>query len=425
MDHAQLRAPVPDGEPANSPVRRVLVVEDSAVERRVLRARLERRGYAVSEAADGRAAAALLAREHVPLVLCDWMMPGMDGPALCRWIRRARGGDDRPYTYIILLTGRTGEDSVAEGLEAGADDFLSKPVGAGELNARLKSGWRVVTMQAGLLAERRALARANDALRATQARIERDLLAAAELQRGVIPPAEACCAGLRIAAAYRPAGHVGGDHIGYLAGEAGTVAAFSIDVSGHGVASALETVRLAELLRPGAAVEEGRLALTGADGLRSPGPVVGDLNALSLGRDHTDIYFTIAYAVLDPATGAGRLCRAGHAEPMILRADGRVEVLSGQGGPPVGLVPVAGYRDLPFTLGRGDRLLLHSDGLTEAARPDGSLLEAAGLARHLAACGAHPTGALLPALIARVARETGPAFEDDVSALLVERPVEG
>lgn len=401
---------------------RVLVVDDSRLQRRLLRARLEARGYEVAEAGDGTAAARLLSDDPVPLVICDWMMPGMDGPALCRWLRHRLTRDDRPYTYVILLTAKDAQADIAAGLAAGADDFLSKPVSEGELAARLASGARVVGMQARLLHQSAALSRAYDELKAAHERMEQDLGAAARLQRAAEPPALAERSGFAIAAAYRPAGHVGGDHIGHFEGPGRQIGAFSIDVSGHGVASALETVRLAELMRPGGEGEATRLPVAGPAGLGDPHSVIAALNALHLEQSREDLYFTMAYAVIEAETGHGRLCRAGHAEPLILRRDGRVETLSHGGGPPVGLLPYERFESVAFRLDPGDRLLLHSDGLTETAGPDGEMLDSAGLARHLAACRCLATGELLPALVAAVAAETG-GFADDVSALLIEAPL--
>lgn len=413
----------PAGGPAAAARRDILLVDDSGVERHLLRARLERQGYTVIEASNGEEAADLLAERHIPLVLTDWMMPGLSGPELCRRLRAGHGGPDRPYTYIVLLTARDGPEAIAEGLDAGADDFLSKPVTAGELAARLAAGLRVLDMQARARAQAAALARAYDALSKVHRRMERDLEAAAEMQRGALPEQDMRVAGFRVASLYLPAGHVGGDHLGHVTAGSGRLAAFSVDVSGHGVASALETVRLAELLRPGADAKGGRIRLRGPHGFDPPHEIVARLNALSLERERSDLYFTTAMVTLDAARETGLLCRAGHPEPLILRASGAVEVLRTGGGPPVGLLPVEDYRSEAFRFGRADRLLLYTDGLSEVARRDGSLLDTQGLAGHLAACADLPAPALLAALAERVrAEQGGRALEDDASALLIEAP---
>lgn len=125
-------------------IRDVLVVDDSRLQRRILKAMLSRWGFRVREAASGGEALALC-RGHPPdLVLSDWMMPGMTGLAFCRAFRAERV---EGYGYFILLTSKGEKDEVAEGLDAGADDFLTKPVDMDELTARLRVAERVLALQ--------------------------------------------------------------------------------------------------------------------------------------------------------------------------------------------------------------------------------------------------------------------------------------
>ena len=123
---------------------KVLIAEDHAVSRRILSVLLEKLGYEVLVAANGREAWDLFQRENVSLVLTDWMMPGMDGPTLCRMIREEKR---RKYTYIILLTVLTGKGSNLEAMTAGADDFLTKPHDPELLAARLRVAERILGLQ--------------------------------------------------------------------------------------------------------------------------------------------------------------------------------------------------------------------------------------------------------------------------------------
>ena len=128
---------------------RVLLAEDEAVSRRLLEATLSRFGYEVLTVDDGLQAWEQLNSERPPLLaLLDWSMPGLDGPEICRRIRSRPGGHG--YTYMLLVTARAAKQDVVEGLSAGADDFISKPVDAAELRARLRVGERIVRLEQDL-----------------------------------------------------------------------------------------------------------------------------------------------------------------------------------------------------------------------------------------------------------------------------------
>ena len=132
----------------------ILVVDDDATTRARLAFLLRRNGFKVELAEDGERAWAILDRHHFPLILTDWAMPRVDGLSLCSRIRAAHFSE---YTYIILLTGHTEKSEVARGLEAGADDYITKPFDSGELLARLQVGTRILTMQAQMKSQQRQL----------------------------------------------------------------------------------------------------------------------------------------------------------------------------------------------------------------------------------------------------------------------------
>jgi diguanylate cyclase (GGDEF)-like protein len=135
---------------------RILIADDDPVSRRLLEGTLVRLGHAVVVVADGHEAVTALLRSDGPrLAILDWMMPGADGLAVCRAIRQG----DAPYVYVILLTSRDRREDMVDGLDAGADDFLTKPFDAVELRARLRSGGRVLELQEGLLQAQEALRR--------------------------------------------------------------------------------------------------------------------------------------------------------------------------------------------------------------------------------------------------------------------------
>ncbi len=134
---------------------RVLLAEDDSVLRRLLESLLGKWGYEVVAAQDGAEAWKLLQAQDAPrLALLDWMMPGMDGVEVCRAARRRVA---QPYTYILLLTARDNKRDVVDGLESGADDYLSKPFHPQELEVRLRVGKRILELEDSLVAAREAM----------------------------------------------------------------------------------------------------------------------------------------------------------------------------------------------------------------------------------------------------------------------------
>jgi len=134
---------------------RVLIADDDAVCRRLLEAFLARWGYQVSVASNGQEALEILQEPDSPRVaILDWMMPGLDGVEICRELRKL---PREPYTYVLLLTTKGLKQDVVAGLNAGADDYLTKPFDAHELRARLRAGCRIVELQEQLVLAREAL----------------------------------------------------------------------------------------------------------------------------------------------------------------------------------------------------------------------------------------------------------------------------
>jgi CheY-like chemotaxis protein len=126
------------------------LAEDDEVSRAVVSAQLKQFGHEVVAARDGNEALRLIAQPNSPLMMIlDWMMPGIDGVQLCRSIRARTG---QPYVYILLLTAKSTREDVVTALDAGADDFLTKPAVAEELRARVQAGGRILELQAALAA---------------------------------------------------------------------------------------------------------------------------------------------------------------------------------------------------------------------------------------------------------------------------------
>jgi two-component system cell cycle response regulator len=136
--------PLPHPPEAVPETRRVLLAEDDPVARMLTARLLKRAGYEVVAVADGGAALEALRGSFFPVVLTDWEMPVLDGLGV---VAAVRSGDWPGYIFTILLTGRDSRESVLAGLEAGADDYLTKPVDEAELLARMKTGWRIAELE--------------------------------------------------------------------------------------------------------------------------------------------------------------------------------------------------------------------------------------------------------------------------------------
>ncbi|MBW0158432.1 PP2C family protein-serine/threonine phosphatase [Sedimentimonas flavescens] len=403
---------------ADAAPRRVLVVDDSRMQRRILSAQLARSGYEVIEAGNAEEALAICAEAEPDIVLSDWMMPGMSGLDFCRAFRAM---PRKGYGYFVLLTSKTDKNEVAQGLESGADDFLAKPISGEELRARLSAGERILTMERQLQEKNRLLSSALGELQGLYDVIDRDLTEACKLQQSLVRERFRSFGTAQVSLMLRPSGHVGGDLVGFFPINAHRVALFGMDVAGHGITSALMTARLAGYLS--GATPEQNIALVPASyghcDARPPAELAAYLNRLVLAEMQTDSYFTLIYADVDLVSGRVELVQAGHPYPAIQRASGAVEYL-GDGGLPVGLIEGAEYETVTARLNPGDRLFLMSDGITEAADADANLLGEEGLAKIIEAAAGLRGEAFLNAVYEKIDRFAGGVLADDVSGVLFE-----
>jgi phosphoserine phosphatase RsbU/P len=399
--------------------RPVLVVDDSKAQRRILQMQLTRWGYEVSEAASGEEALALCQAKHFDIILSDWMMPGMSGLEFCKLFRAL---PREAYGYFVLLTSKSEKAEIADGLEHGADDFVSKPVNADELRARLRSGTRILSMQDELVEKNRLVSSTLGKLQDMYDSLDRDLIEARKLQQTLVRDRFRDFGAGTAALMLRPSGHVGGDLVGSFVIDDDRIAVYAVDVSGHGVASAMMTARLAGLLSGGSADQNIALKTT-PDGHKDawqPADVAARLNRMMLEDIQVDQYFTLAYAEINLLTGAACLVQAGHPHPVLLHKNGHIEEL-GAGGLPIGLIAEASFQQIAFTLHPGDRLFLVSDGVTECPNPMGEELGAQGMIALLRQNQQLESPQLLEALLWDLnSFAGGQDLPDDVSGLIFD-----
>ncbi len=401
-------------------VRRVLVVDDSRAQRRTLALMLRRWGYEVEEAEDARIGLEKCDSFVPDLILSDWMMPGMTGIEFCRAFRQIKRDS---YGYFILLTSKTEKSAVASGLDAGADDFLTKPVNGDELRARITAGERILAMEREMKVKNDIISNTLDKLQQVHASIDRDLQQARVLQKSLMPQRSVMFGKNRISVMLHSCGHVGGDLAGMFDTATGDFGLFSLDVSGHGITSAMLTARVAGYLSSKYPDENLALCRSGRDyGFLPPQFVASKLNGRMLGQKGVSEYLTLAYMQVAALSGRTRFVQAGHPSPLLMRANGDYSFL-GDGGLPVGLIEDAPYHEHHLILSPGDRVLLYSDGISEALRPDGTMLDETGLLDLVRAIPPTVTGPdFLDALFEALKSETqtNGAFDDDVSAAFLE-----
>lgn len=413
----------------------ILVVDDDPTIRLLLASILRKLNYQVVEASDGIEAQNILRKRQIALVLCDWNMSEMSGVQLCRWIR---GITPAPYTYFILLTGRNDRESLIEGMEAGADDFLVKPIDPNELRVRLRAGERVLLLQQQLAERNLALEQINKELQQRYDNLCRDVEAAARIYRNLCQDIQAAAklqqsllpAPARIGAyqgdwMFLPAAMLAGDMFGYFPIDERHLAFFQVDVSGHGIPAALFSFSVSQTLTPAKDAYgflKRPLSKPPFYTLTAPSTVARELNRHFASRDDTEMYFTLIYGLLEQESGHAELVQAGHPYPLRWNCASRRIERIGRGGFAVGMLPNVQYDAVSFDLGPGDRLFVYSDGIVECANPEGELYSLERLEYFLVEYVDCPAHELITALNAelQVWRQSD-QFDDDISLLILEK----
>lgn len=399
---------------------RALVVEDSTLQRRILSSALTKWGFEVFEAKSGQQAIDVCVLSPPDIVVSDWMMPGMTGVEFCREFR-AMARDS--YGYFILLTSKSDKSEVAQGLDAGADDFVTKPVNQTELRARISAGERIIGMERQLQKKNTVIRETLNELTELHDAMDRDLRQAREIQHSLLPAPETIIRRTKISTGMRSCGHVGGDLVGLFQANERQVGFYNIDVSGHGITSALMTARISGYLSERFMDQNVALnkAIDGTFQIREPSEVAHMLNERLLLEAGVDQYFTMLFASLDLDSGVARITQAGHPSPVHIKSSGEVEFL-GQGGFPIGLLPDATFEQFEVSLKKGDRLLFCSDGLTEAKLKSGEELGNEGVAELILENRPNAGRGFLDALYFGLCAKLpeGVSLDDDISAIMVE-----
>lgn len=345
---------------------RILVVDDDEAIRILLESRLRGFGHRIETASDGLEAWDRLHRERFDLLICDWNMPVMDGVELCRRIRKTEWGS---YVYVILCTSMNQKSDFLAGMEAGADDFVVKPIDFADLRVRVRAAERVIQLQSELSMQNTSLRELYGKLRTAYDTIERDLEAAAAMQTALLPQKAVIGGRIRLDWLLLPSLFLAGDMLNYFLVDDGKLIFYHLDVAGHGIPAALLSVTLNRLLMP---VPGSPIAKFGPaqapEMLAAPKEVVTELNERF--QDNGDSYFTMVYGVFDTGTRSLTFSQAGHPGPLVVSSGGEVRRV-GEGGFPVGLMPEMTYDQTHVTLEDGDKLVIYSDGIPECMNAKG------------------------------------------------------
>src|SRR5213596_1811524 len=378
----------------------ILVVDDDAMSRRVLAQLLSAAGYNCHVCKDGSEALDTIHDRPPSVLLLDFDMPGPNGAEV---LRRLRSDHNPAVAQIpaIMLTAHGSEESEVSCLQAGANDFVTKPISCAVLRARSETQLRLRSM-------RRQLERQNDELEEWRRNLERDLAAARLTQQSLIPHKPPRLPGWQVATCYRPVIQVGGDIYGWLPMKQGRILFWIADGTGHGAAAALLTT-LAKLLFHHGSVEHNTPA-------RIMEAVNHDFRSIFGARS----FMTAMCVAVDPATGRASVVGVGHPPLLIARRSGATETIASV-APPLGLIEHPEFTETIVDLKPGDTFLLYTDGLFGSRKNKQPRLTPQRLEKML-----DHTAPSAEALLGRILTEAAPAkgeeaLPDDLAALAVRR----
>ena len=378
----------------------ILVVDDDAMSRRVLGQLLSAAGYNCRVCKDGAEALDTVHEKPPSVLLLDFDMPGPNGAEV---LRRLRSDQDPAVAQIpaIMLTAHGSEQSEVSCLQAGADDFVTKPVNSSVLRARIETQLRLRSM-------RRQLERQNDELEKWRRDLERDLAAARLTQQSLIPQKPLLLPGWQIATCYRPVIQVGGDIYGWLRMKDSRVLFWIADGTGHGAAAALLTTLAKLLFHYGSMDHESPASLMeGVD---------NDFRSIFGARS----FMTAMCVALDPATGQAQVVGAGHPPLLVVSRDGATESIPSV-APPLGLIKRAAFNETAVGLESGDAFLLYTDGLFRWTKDKRHRVTPEQLEKVLDRS-APSAEALLKRVVAQTApKNSAKTAPDDMAAIAVRR----
>ncbi len=390
----------------------ILIVDDTKLTQVMLKRTLEKLGYDVFCVDNIQSALEYLTKEPVQFVITDWVMPGGNGPELCRKIRNK---ENTYYTYIILMTSYVNTQTMVDGMDAGADDFVGKPIQIDELHARIRAGERVLQLE-------KTLQDQNKKLITAQQKIHTDLNLASTMQRGLLPVCPSSINDCHIDGLFFPSAYVSGDIFNFFRLDENHIGFYSIDVSGHGIAASMMSFTLSRILTPDLNQDsplKKKLAVAPFYEILSPECVMDSLNQQFQIDTSNTLYFTMVYGVMNTETLRINLCQAGHPPPIYLPKEGSAKFI-GDGGFPVGITDIAEFESVDINFSKQDRLFIYSDGISECTNTDLEMFGSERLLAFFEETRDLPTNEIIKQLEKTIRLWRGPGeFEDDVSLIVI------
>lgn len=369
---------------------KILLVDDNPTNLQVLFQTLEGRDYNLLVAKNGEMALSI-ARKALPnLILLDIMMPGIDGYEVCRQLKADPTTQEIPVIFLSAL-GDT-KDKV-QGLAIGAVDYVTKPFQPDEVIARVNTHLTIYRLKREVQEQRDEL--------------ERELRIVADEQRKLLPDKLPHIDGLNLAVHYETSRYAGGDYYDIIKLPANQWGFMMADAAGHSTRAAVLVAMTCTLLR------------SYPEAPTDPAKAMNRINEHLCDLAH-NTFITALYAVYDANTRTLRMARAGHPPPLLFRPeDGKAVELPCKGVWPMAVDP---YDEVPLvetTLQPGDRLMLYTDGITEACSPEGEYYEIERLCEQFAQKNDDDPQKIIAAIIENVKNFTGGLPAQDDKAVLV------
>lgn len=375
----------------------ILVIDDDLVMQMILKNTLQAQKYEVIVAKNGKEGISFAKQYQPALIICDWMMPDIDGLEVCRQIKLE---DKLSSTIFILLTSKGAVEVKVQALDNGADDFLSKPIDKTELIASVRAGLRIYQLNKDLQRQKQLL--------------EAELAEAGDYIQSLLPlPLKG---DVNITAEFIPSSQLGGDCYDFYWLDPDHLAIYLIDTSGHGVGSALLSISILNLLRSQS---------FGKEKFYEPSAIMIELNRAFQMSQHNGRYFTMWYGVYERSQRKLIYANAGHPQGILI--SGTPENPQIQELPsldmPIGFFPDVDYASSELSIAPDSKLFICSDGIFEVLQENDKIWGMPKFFAYLVEKFSLSEEISTNSILQKIQSETPNAkFGDDVSLLQIHFP---